>query len=371
MALEDKVYKHTARYNLFTHLNSWLSINPSHGCPLDCAYCVQEKDRWYSGKGVIREYTPEHTISLIENEPQMSKDRPVALYNFTDPFLPKNREDLCQILKAMDKKKYKNPVGLITKSLPDKKTFKTLKRLRHVKPIILVSYANLPDNIVKASKKNRLAVFKQAKKHKIPTIQYFRPTVREWYGDFEKSIRKAAEEVTPYADAVCISGLIYTPEIKEKLLKRKVPLPDYEPNGGKHLRWEDRTDVMRIYHDVKPEMPIFSSTSCAVSYVLKIPNYNGYFPLRNLEGNGCNAPCIDEQRDRCRKGRKVSNSYLKKQFRHLDKKFERRGQVILVDDSFGMKEHYYIRHNTSHITIKFSEQEKYGLAKKGWFRRNK
>ncbi|MGM5487817.1 MAG: radical SAM protein [Nanobdellota archaeon] len=371
MALDDKVYRHTAQYRLFSHLNSWLSINPSHGCPLDCAYCVQEKDRWYSGKGVIREYTPEHAVQEITTNPLMTRERPIALYNFSDPFLPQNREDLCAILKALDKQKYQNTVGLITKTLPDKKTLKTLKKLRHMKPVILISYANLPKDVVKASKKDRLALFQKAKKHKIPTIQYFRPTVREWYTNFEKSIQQAAEEVSPYADAVCISGLIYTPEIREKLQKRKVCLPAYEPNGGKHLRWEDKTDIMRIYHDVNPKLPIFSSTSCAVSFINNIPNYNGYFPLRNLEGNGCNAPCVDEQRERCNKGIKQKKRSVKRLFEPLDKAYEVRDQIILVDDSFGMKEHYYIRHNTCHITIKFGDQDKYGLRKRSWFRRNK
>ncbi|MBU0536694.1 MAG: radical SAM protein, partial [Nanoarchaeota archaeon] len=240
---KEKEFKHSVGYDPIKFMNTWTSINPSYGCIWDCGYCVQEKDSWYVGNGVVKEYSPQMTIDMIVGHSMITKEQPLAMYNFSDPFLPQNQKDLVEILKGLEKKKYHNIVGLITKTLPEKSTLKAIKKLRRLRPVVIVSYANLPDGIERAPAKNRVELIKRSSDMGIPTLVYMRPLVKEWVT--EKSVEQFAKQVTPYADGIIISGLMYTNEIKDKLegrrsemrrrLKKPFEMPSVSPNGAKHL----------------------------------------------------------------------------------------------------------------------------------------
>ncbi|MCX6707789.1 MAG: radical SAM protein [Candidatus Woesearchaeota archaeon] len=364
---ESSKYKHSTDYNVIKHLNSWTSINPSYGCVWDCAYCVQEKDNWYVRNGIVKEFSPKRTLDAIVNDKFISKgQQPLALFNFSDPFLPQNREDLVEILQGLDKMKYHNIVGLITKTLPDKSTLKAVKNLKNLKPVVIVSYANLmPKDVERASKEKRVELIKMSSKIGIPTLVYMRPLVKEWIS--EKSIEEFADNVTPYADGIVISGLIYTDEIKQKLAKRRVPLPDMSPNGEKHLDYGTLETAKRVILSVKKDMPIFTSTSCGVSYVYGIPCYNGYGALRAREsGKGCcKHTCYEKQRDVCMDSYKLSGRAFKHMMEHLSIEhidFDiRKGYVDLYGDVSWLNQ-LYLRHNTSHWM--FNNQHKKTLFEK-------
>ncbi len=367
--MTEKKFNHSNKYAPIKQMNTWLAINPSYGCTNGCGYCINLKDRDHP-QAINSQFDAETTLDLILNNPLITSDIPLAFYNESDPFLKKNHDDLVKILYGLEKKGFKNIAGIITKTMPSKRTIKFIKQLENLKPVVLVSNANLEKMIVPRTYEERVKITKQFSKkgllnNKVPTILYLRPVVREWYrGKFEEKMEQLAHDLNGYADAVVVSGLIYTEEIKHNLVernikinnpKRKIPLPNYDPGAGKRLQHQDLADIKRIFSNTAPDLPVFTNTSCAVSYVFNHPNYIGYYGLRKVENKkGCIHSCIDKQRKLCRKGKSINKRYVRKlldQAGRKDVNFKIGDNYILLHKEVGSNIHYFLRNSTHHWTF--------------------
>ncbi|MBU0536215.1 MAG: hypothetical protein KKE20_04580, partial [Nanoarchaeota archaeon] len=199
---------------------------------------------------------------------------------------------------------------------------------------------------------------------------------------------------------------MYTNEIKDKLegrrsemrrrLKKPFEMPSVSPNGAKHLDYGALEMARRTIYSVRQDMPLFTSTSCGVSWAYKVPCYNGYGGVRALDklksrvdrgkikadevrsmrekGEGyCSNTCYEKQRDICKKGNDVSKKEVRGLLEAIGKpeaKFEIMNGYINVYDNVGWLESIFVRQNTSHWLLDNGGMDHYHTRKpKGFFDR--
>jgi homoserine trans-succinylase len=100
-----------------------------------------------------------------------------------------------------------------------------------------------------------------------------------------------------YCDAICIGGLRISPQIKLELLK--VGEDFSEMSDDFHLKNFDEeieNKVLKIYDELALTVPLFKHSSCAVSYINKIANYNNLY--KNASKN-CLTTCPLNQKNLC------------------------------------------------------------------------
>ena len=88
-----------------------------------------------------------------------------------------------------------------------------------------------------------------------------------------------AYELAKYADATVFTGLFYRDEIAEYYKANGLPEP-YEDTARRKIVPE--TLERRVLAAFDAATPLFRKTSCAVSYVHGLPDYNGHYGIREL-----------------------------------------------------------------------------------------
>lgn len=289
--------------DLMYFFTSYLGINPAHGCNLGCGYCVLEKDHPVPDK-VVKDATANFTLDTILNSDNVTKTNPLAFYNLSDPFLKQNIDDLMFILEGLESHGYQNPVVLITKLnpervKPDARILQRIAEFKNIKPVIMVTYANVPREIEPVSKSGRLELMARSKELGIAVVQYGRPLWEEWtpMNKVKEMVRETADKV----DAVVISGVVVSDAIKAKLKTRNTPIPSWDNNKGRYLDSAYRDRVIHEYKRANPDLGVFINSSCGISAALKIPHYMGYqWHFKRVYNNDyCPRPCSAQQRDIC------------------------------------------------------------------------
>lgn len=276
------------------HTTSWLTINPMKGCSLDCAYCFRYK--WDSASvPYLANEVQESLEQLIKHNLFIPHVTPISVnISSTDSLLPTVKESTFECIKFLDKKGLKNIFGITTKigfSLSDIKFLKSIKNLRI---ITFISYANIPKEIEPVSQSKRLDSLKLLKKAEIPVILYARPIVPGWNND-DHSLSKILLIGEQYADAICIGGIRLSNEILDKLNERKIKVPEgYTEFHPKRL--ENELEILNQYERLHLTVPLFKHTSCAVSFIFKIPNYNMLYENSKIN---CLSTCPIYQKNIC------------------------------------------------------------------------
>ena len=288
---------------LMTFFTSYLGINPSVGCRNGCAYCVLEKDV-PNPKKTVRKASAKFTLDMLLNDRRVAKHNPLSFYNLSDPFLKENIDDLLYILEGLEKEDYHNIVTIITKLnpqrvAPEKEALQRIAALKKLKPVIMVSYANLPKKIEPISKSGRLELMVEAKKRGIPVLQYARPIWEKWTP--RDKIQEMVGETAKIVDGVVLGGIVVTQEIKGQLKSRNVIVPPWDNDKGRYLKSNYRQFVIDTFKQKNPDLPIFLNSSCGISYAAGAANYSGYFHhFSRLDKDGfCQRPCHPDQRERC------------------------------------------------------------------------
>lgn len=340
-----KKFEQHSNYSLFIPGKSWIFVNPSHGCPQKCAYCIEKKDRWFKNR-VTQLYSPKDTTEKMVNSPIILKDRtPLAFYNFSDPFLKDNKKNLFSILENLDKKGWKNKVGLITKLHPGRDYLKKLSELENLKIGLFVSYANLIPGIENTSPKNRIKLMEDSKRLGLKTINYTRPLVKIWTN--EEKLSELADQIKGKVDAISLSGIRLTPEIILSLKSKGIPLPEIRTYTNKQRETPFFKKVTKLLKE-KTGVPVFWHTSCAMSYVYKEPDYNSHDIRDKMKEGKCSFPCADEQREICysRKGNSSEeeiNEILKKL--EKDVSYKRKGETLfLKGNNLTREDVSFVRH---------------------------
>ena len=285
------------------YFTSYLGINPAHGCNLGCGYCVLEKDHPVPDK-VVKDATAKFTLDAILQSDDIGKTNPVAFYNLSDPFLKQNIDDLMFILEGMEEHGYQNPVVLITKLNPERvkpkeRILQRIAEFKNIKPVIMVTYANVPREIEPVSKNGRLELMARSKELGIPIVQYGRPLWEKWT-PIDK-VKEMVKETADKVDAVVISGVVVSDSIKAKLITRNVPIPPWDNRKGRYIKRKYQDAIVNEYKRVNPDLGVFVNSSCGISAALKIPHYMGYqwHFKRAYNGDYCPRPCSAGQREIC------------------------------------------------------------------------
>lgn len=355
-------YEQSFEYSLGTQLKSWYSLNPSFGCFWDCAYCIQHKDQYYNEsdyKKINKVFEWEDVVQEVMSNPRITSKTPLTFYNFSDPFLPQNTTDLRSILLELENRNFKNPVGLITRTFVDKETLNTISNLKSLKPVVFVSYAGYTNpNIEKAPSHLRIRLMKELKNRGIPTVLYLRPLVQEW---MEKDqMKRVYEETKDSIDSVVMSGIRMTPEIISKVKDKGLVVPYTKNYIHKFFPESLDKEVVDTFKDV----PVFRYTSCGVSAILGIPDYNshnGYFVYKGKgKDDKCELPCTKSQREICSCATDkidesvlpVAKSLLSK-IGYNDINICLENKALILDKEISQFDTTYLRHNLSiHVDVR-------------------
>lgn len=352
--LEEKFYNYSNNFQLATQLKSWMAINIGFGCIWDCVYCIQHKDKFFAEsnyKTFNKKHSPEEAVAEIMASPRITSKTPLTFYNFSDPFLPQNTSDLTKMLLELDKRKFKNIVGLITRTFADSDTLDKIANLNNIKPIILISYPGYENKLIENGPLSmRIKLAEELKKRNIPILQYLRPIVREW---LEKDqFKKARDSLGNLIDGVVMSGIRVTPETKKRMVDRGLPVPNVPNYTNKFFPKEIQEEILEIYKNV---IPVYRYTSCGISAILKIPDYNahlGFFrETQNKLFIECPLPCGEGQSKICESCKPPEDSKVRSllgRIEHQDVNFEIKSSgAIYLDKQLSKEDLTFLRHNTS------------------------
>lgn len=268
---------------------SWLATNLYEGCSFGCLYCFRH--RWNSLAAPMLACSVDEGLQLLLEHPRFRFDDTPLTVNVrsTDPLHPRVRSSTFQFMERLDSLGLRNPFGIVTKgflSEPDAARIVALKTLR---VMILVSYSGMPPQIEPMPTSRRRTSLRNARTLGIPTILSYKPIVAGW-NDSETRIREVMRIATDDADAIVVGGLRMDAAIANHITSQGVKVPIEVPGtwGGKAMTPETLSRIHAARDALCPDVPLFAHTSCAVSYVTGMKNYNS---LRKRAIQECTPSC--------------------------------------------------------------------------------
>ncbi|HBY20641.1 MAG: hypothetical protein A2Y24_01295 [Clostridiales bacterium GWE2_32_10] len=258
---------------------SWLVINPIQGCPNSCKYCFLNAN----GKTKVRPEvlaSPEETVGLLLNSKLYDKYIPICLFSQTDAFATsENVEYLKKILKILHDMKICNPKIFITKCYIPDDFIDYISSLEEEgeKFIFYLSYSGLDSDIeVGIKRENIESNFKRLFEKNKKIIHYWRPFLPQ--NSSKKLVEKMLSFVSKYALASVVTGLKVQKEFIDKLEFWPEIIQNREevlmaegvwPKQFYEYFWNERVKTSKY--------PIYQSNSCAIAYVLGLPDRNAFY----------------------------------------------------------------------------------------------
>lgn len=277
---------------------SWLAVNLFHGCSFGCTYCFRY--RWHPERDPTQTVTVEDALPVLLNHPSFVPHlTPVtANVSSTDPMHPRVRSSTLALARQLDARGYRNPFGIVTKGFLSAEDAEELQGLKFLRPIVLASYSAMPARIEPIPLSRRLATMRNAVSAGLPLIISYKPIVPGWNDDEEqmREVMRAARDHG--ASAIIMGGLRLDEAIARAITDAGDELPFDVPDvwGEKALPLEVRERILRVHSEVSPLIPLYDHTSCAVSLVMEMTNYNA---LRLRDPEACSASCPARQLARC------------------------------------------------------------------------
>jgi DNA repair photolyase len=262
---------------------SGLSLNHIQGCPLDCAYCIRHTYGLWDAR------VPKALMSDADAVEELVGHRyfqphvtPLQLFNrATDPFLPVVRPHTFAVLEDLDGRGLRNHVLVITRTRMKPGDVDRLNALRNLKVTLLFTYSGIEDKKIEpypshvAAESLRLMSAPQGRKYR--TILYWRPLV-PGLNDSPAHL-DGAYFLARSADATVFTGLFYRDEIAAYYRANGLPEP-YDDTARRKVLPE--TLERRVLAAFDSHTPLFRKTSCAVSFVHGLPDYNGHVGIVEL-----------------------------------------------------------------------------------------
>jgi len=280
---------------------SGLSLNHIQGCPLDCAYCIRHTYGLWDQRQPRALMSDAEAVARLVGHPYFRPGlTPIQLFNrATEPFLPAVRPHTFAVLEDLDARGLTNHVLVITRHQLRAEDCERLNRLAHLKVTLLFTYSGIEDRRIEpypsevAAASLRLATGVQPRRYR--TILYWRPLV-PGLNDTDEHLSQAAE-LSQHADATVFTGLFYRDEIATYYQAAGLPEPY---TGTARRKVVPETLERRVLDALAGRTRLFRKTSCAVSYVHGLPDYNGHYGVREL----CDI-CPVGQLRRCREAHQV------------------------------------------------------------------
>lgn len=280
---------------------SGLSLNHIQGCPLDCAYCIRHTyGLWDQRQPHALMPDAEAVEQLISHRYFQPHVTPLQLFNrATDPFLPGVRPHTFAVLEDLDRRGLRNHVLVITRHHMKPDDVTRMNRLVNLKATVLFTYSGIADQRIEpypsAVAAESLKLMSSPTPRKYRTILYWRPLV-PGLNDSDEHLDRACE-LSRHADATVFTGLFYRERIAEYYRANGLPEPYGETARRKIVPETLEQRVLAAFPD---SASLFRKTSCAVSYVHGLPDYNGHIGIREL----CDI-CPLAQLDLCQRAHRV------------------------------------------------------------------
>lgn len=304
--------------SLIEQHESWISLDPVLGCPASCAYCYLAPLGLFRKIPVVRENTPEYIYQVLQEYKLFEKSRfadvpsarrfPICIGNYTDMCLTqKNRDFLLSLLEEHKCRMPEVPICIVTKAALSRTFLETLNQLQ-LKIIFFISISFLPREFEKGTQptKSRLRNFELISEFaNLSAIHFWRPITSISIPD-QEAIKSQIQLLQGAGSKTSvITGLKFGDHLAD-IFKSDVHHPFhkyFERHVGKtclkHEIFEE--DIQEAILKTAKELcyPVYLHTSCAVSYVLKRPEYNATFRKPYLDSKCLSCPCPTSQRELC------------------------------------------------------------------------
>ncbi len=261
-------------YSPIAYHDSWLSLDPIVGCSLDCQYCFMRQTGWTAVRP-DRSLSVSALTEMLLRHPLFRPHLTVLSFgNQTDTFLPGNISYFREFIDHLEARALTNPLVVVTKKHVPEGVIQWATQLRSVRLILCVSYSGLDATVEKGvvsweAQDN----FRRLREAGRPAIHFWRPLTHE--SGAASVIERVLDVVGSTAEASVYIGLKTSPGMMQVYRENgrlipsgvEVPAGDYIPPGV-----EERLRELagRRY----PGYPLYKHTSCAVSLVLGVPDYN-------------------------------------------------------------------------------------------------
>ncbi|PKV95528.1 DNA repair photolyase [Amycolatopsis echigonensis] len=262
---------------------SGLSLNHIQGCSLGCAYCIRHTyGLWDKDQPVALMSDAQAVEELVHHQYFRPHVTPVQLFNrATEPFLPRVRPHTFAVLEELDERELTNHVLVITRHQLKPYDIDRLNQLRHLKVTLLFTYSGIGDPKIEPYPSHvaaeSLKMMSAPASRMYRTILYWRPLV-PGLNDTDQHLA-VARELSTHADATVFTGLFYRDQIAAYYKANRLPEP-YPDTARRKIVPE--TLERRVLDAFASSTALFRKTSCAVSYVHGLPDYNGHYGIREL-----------------------------------------------------------------------------------------
>jgi DNA repair photolyase len=283
---KDQIARLTARAReVVEYRKSGLSLNHIQGCPLDCAYCIRHT------YGLWDQRKPHALMTDAEAVEQLASHRyfqphitPIQILNrATDPFLPSVRPHTLTVLTELDGLGLRNHVLVITRHQMKPADIRSLNQLANLRVTLLFTYSGIDDKRIEPYPSqvaaDSLKLMSAPVSRQYRTVLYWRPLV-PGLNDSDAHLERAYT-LSRHADATVFTGLFYRDQIASYYRANGLPEP-YDATARRKIVPE--TLEQRVLAAFAGSASLFRKTSCAVSYVHSLPDYNGHYGIRELCG---------------------------------------------------------------------------------------
>jgi DNA repair photolyase len=340
----DQTHIHPALRHYIEFRKSGLSVNHVVGCPLDCAYCVRHFwGNFEQKEPQLLASDEEAFAALLSNPFFVPHLTPVQLFNrATDPFLPKVKRHTLRFAQLMDGRGLQNHLLIITRYRVEKEDVAALENLTNLRVTVLFTFSGMngskiepiPEGIPMGSIKTSFA-----NKNRVKTILYWRPIVEGW-NDSEETFDKVLHAAT-LTDALVFTGLFFRKEQEEFFRRTGIEPPYASPHRRKILPVQIEKRVLDAYTKSKISTPIFRKTSCAVSYVHEVHDYNGHYGIPEI----CDI-CPSAQVERCKRSHKqpttIDFGNLLREYGYATDFEVKEGHILTSE--LGEEKRYHLQH---------------------------
>jgi hypothetical protein len=225
-----------------------------------------------------------------------------VLNRATDPFLPPVRPHTLAVLADLDGRGLRNHVLVITRHQMKPSDIERLNQLVNLKVTLLFTYSGIEDQRIEpypsAVAAASLELMSAPGRRRYRTVLYWRPLV-PGLNDTDGHLEQAYA-LSRLADATVFTGLFYRDQIAAYYRASGLPEP-YQATARRKIVPE--TLEQRVLAAFAGSTALFRKTSCAVSYVHGLPDYNGHYGIQEL----CDI-CPAAQAARCRSAHKVPSA---------------------------------------------------------------
>ena len=257
------------------YLKSGISVSTDSGCNIGCKYCIVSE--FSHGQSLIR-LSPEYVADEICKYPLYNEYTPIIINNRTDPFLAAAKDNTFRLLEILDERNVPNPRVIISKLLLGEKHMPLLLNLKY--PTFLFrTFSGMPQNIEPTSTIKHLektceenARLKGCKN--LYTVHYWRPIVPN-INSAPELLKEILGFVSGSFDCSVVSGIRVTQNLYKVLTNLGADLSRWNGDmNHKYLDCEIFSSILELRDVHVPEYPIFRNTSCAISTLMRVPDFN-------------------------------------------------------------------------------------------------